>query len=44
VRDVVTDWTPSATYEPSWTTARADEFRHQWRDLAATTYPRQESS
>jgi glycerol kinase len=44
VRDVVTDWTPSATYEPSWTSARSDEFRHQWRDLAATTYPRQESS
>jgi glycerol kinase len=44
VRDVVTDWTPSATYEPTWTADRAGEFRHQWRDLAATTYPRQEPS
>jgi glycerol kinase len=44
VRDVVTDWTPSARYEPTWTAARANDFRHQWRDLAATTFPQQESS
>jgi glycerol kinase len=42
--DVVTDWAPSATYEPSWTAARAGEFRSQWRELAATTYPQQENS
>jgi glycerol kinase len=43
LRDVVTEWTPSATYEPSWTAGRADEFRSAWRDLAATTYPTQET-
>jgi glycerol kinase len=44
VRDVVTDWTPSASYEPSWAAARAAEFRSAWRDLAATTYSNQETS
>ncbi len=39
---VVPDWTPAATYEPSWTEQRANEFRDQWRELAATTYPSQE--
>ncbi|TXI57691.1 FGGY family carbohydrate kinase [Mycolicibacterium mageritense] len=43
VRDVVTDWTPSASYEPRWTAARASEFRSAWRDLAATTYPQETS-
>lgn len=38
VRDVVSAWTPSASYEPSWQPARADEFRSAWRELAATTY------
>ena len=42
VRDVVTTWRPSATYEPSWAASRAAEFRDQWRRLAATTYPPQE--
>ncbi|TPW93728.1 MULTISPECIES: FGGY family carbohydrate kinase [Mycolicibacterium] len=36
--DVVTDWTPSATYEPRWSAARAAEFRSAWRELAETTY------
>lgn len=44
VREVVPDWTPSAVYQPSWTPARAAEFRQQWRELAATTYPTQETS
>jgi glycerol kinase len=39
LRDVVAEWTPSATYEPRWAAARADEFRSSWRSLAATTYP-----
>lgn len=38
VADVVTDWTPSATYEPRWRAARAAEFRSAWRELAETTY------
>ncbi|MCV7201139.1 carbohydrate kinase [Mycolicibacterium peregrinum] len=38
VADVVTDWTPSATYEPCWSAARAAEFRSAWRELAETTY------
>lgn len=38
VADVVTDWTPSATYEPRWSAARAAEFRSAWRELAETTY------
>ena len=38
VTDVVTDWTPSATYEPCWSAARAAEFRSAWRELAETTY------
>lgn len=38
VSDVVTDWTPSATYEPCWSAARAAEFRSAWRELAETTY------
>ncbi len=41
---VIDDWAPSATYEPRWTDDRADEFRSQWRALAATTYPAQETS
>lgn len=44
VSNVVTAWSPSATYEPSWTGARAHEFRHQWLHLAASTYPDQENS
>lgn len=44
VRDVVTDWTPAATCEPSWAPARAAEFRYQWRQLAATTYLPEENS
>ncbi|MEE6164091.1 MULTISPECIES: FGGY family carbohydrate kinase [unclassified Mycolicibacterium] len=43
VRDVVSPWTPSATYEPSWQPARADEFRSAWRTLAATTYSQETS-
>ncbi|WP_029369418.1 FGGY family carbohydrate kinase [Mycobacterium sp. UM_WWY] len=43
VRDVVSQWTPSATYEPSWQPARADEFRSAWRALAATTYSQETS-
>lgn len=38
IREVVSDWTPSASYEPSWPQHRADEFRSSWRELAATTY------
>lgn len=38
VADVVADWTPSATYEPRWSAARADEFRSAWHELAETTY------
>ncbi|WP_166906697.1 FGGY family carbohydrate kinase [Mycobacterium sp. DL440] len=38
VSDVVTDWTPSAGYEPRWSPARATEFRSAWRELAETTY------
>jgi glycerol kinase len=38
LRDVVTDWRPSASYEPTWTAGRTDEFRSAWRELAATTY------
>ncbi|CRZ19097.1 FGGY family carbohydrate kinase [Mycolicibacterium neworleansense] len=38
VADVVTDWTPSAGYEPRWSAARATEFRTAWRELATTTY------
>ena len=44
LRDVVSGWTPAATYEPGWTAPRAAEFRHRWRELAATTYPTQETS
>jgi len=43
LRDVVTGWTSSATYEPNWTPTRAGEFRQQWRELAATTYSTQET-
>ncbi len=32
---VVGEWRPSATYEPRWMPARAEEFRRHWRDLAA---------
>ncbi|MFV8172829.1 FGGY family carbohydrate kinase [Mycolicibacterium peregrinum] len=38
VTDVVTDWTPSATYEPCWSAARAAGFRSAWRELAENTY------
>ncbi|MUL84052.1 MULTISPECIES: FGGY family carbohydrate kinase [unclassified Mycolicibacterium] len=38
VSDVVTDWTPSAGYEPRWSPTRATEFRSAWRELAETTY------
>ncbi|MGV0735601.1 FGGY family carbohydrate kinase [Mycobacterium syngnathidarum] len=43
VSDVVTDWTPSATYEPRWSPALAAEFRSAWRELAATTYSQENS-
>ncbi|WKG02878.1 FGGY family carbohydrate kinase [Mycolicibacterium sp. HK-90] len=43
VADVVTDWTPSATYEPRWSPAHATEFRTAWRKLAATTYHQENS-
>ncbi|CAN5678466.1 FGGY family carbohydrate kinase [soil metagenome] len=36
--DVVPSWTPAATYEPRWSTERADEFRSSWRALASVTY------
>ncbi|MEV0672800.1 FGGY family carbohydrate kinase [Mycobacterium sp. NPDC050441] len=36
--DVVTDWTPSASYEPRWSPPRAAEFRSAWRELAENTY------
>jgi len=39
LRDVVPPWTPTSTYEPVWSPARADEFRSAWRRLAHTTYP-----
>jgi len=39
LRDVVPPWTPTSTYEPVWSPARADEFRSAWRRLADTTYP-----
>ena len=42
--EVIPEWTPAATYEPSWTRPRAREFRDQWRELAATTYLNQEYS
>ena len=42
--EVVPEWTPSATYEPSWTQPQANEFRDRWRDLATTTYLTQEHS
>jgi len=41
VREVVPAWTPAASYEPSWSAARAAEFRSAWRDLATTTYPQE---
>ena len=44
LRGVVPGWTPASTYEPRWSSARADDFRSAWRELAATTYPRQEPS
>jgi glycerol kinase len=43
VREVVSPWSPSASYEPSWQPARADEFRSAWRELAATTYSQETS-
>ncbi|WP_135458844.1 FGGY family carbohydrate kinase [Mycobacterium sp. DL99] len=43
VSDVVTDWTPSASYEPRWNPARAAEFRSAWRRLAETTYHQENS-
>lgn len=43
VRDVVADWHPSATYEPSWSAARAGEFRSAWRELAETTFTQENS-
>jgi glycerol kinase len=39
LRDVVTPWTPSGTYEPRWEHDRATEFRSTWRVLAANTSP-----
>ncbi|MGB3483602.1 MAG: FGGY family carbohydrate kinase [Mycobacterium sp.] len=36
--EVVPAWTPSATYEPAWTSERAGEFRSQWRMLAERTF------
>ena len=43
LRDVVPSWTPASSYEPSWSSAQAGEFRSAWRQLAATTYPPQEA-
>ena len=43
LRDMVPSWTPASSYEPSWSSTRADEFRSAWRELAATTYPPQET-
>ena len=43
LRDVVPSWTPAATYEPVWSADRADEFRSQWRELAATTFSQETS-
>ncbi|MGV0815779.1 FGGY family carbohydrate kinase [Mycolicibacterium boenickei] len=43
VSEVVADWTPSATYEPRWSPARAAEFRSAWRELAETTYHQENS-
>ncbi len=31
---VVGDWTPSASYEPRWSSDRRSEFRHRWGELA----------
>ncbi|MUL65633.1 carbohydrate kinase [Mycobacterium sp. CBMA 234] len=44
VRGLVTGWHPVATYEPSWSPARAAEFQGQWRELASGTYLAQENS
>lgn len=38
LRDVVTPWAPSATYEPRWGADRAGEFRSKWRELASRSY------
>lgn len=43
VSEVVSSWTPSASYEPRWQSARADEFRSEWRELAATTHSQETS-
>ena len=43
LRDMVPSWTPASSYEPSWSSTQADEFRSAWRELAATTYPPQEA-
>jgi len=44
LRGVVPAWTPAATYEPTWSMARAAECRSAWRELADTTYTREETS
>ncbi|MDT5265088.1 MAG: glycerol kinase, partial [Mycobacterium sp.] len=38
LRDVVTPWTPSGTYEPRWHADRVVEFRSAWRTLAESTH------
>lgn len=40
VRGIVPPWTPASSYEPTWDSARASEFRSAWRQLADTTYER----
>ena len=44
LRAVAGSWTPATTFEPQWDGARAEEFRCDWRELAATTYRRQDRS
>ena len=35
VAGIVGGWSPSATYEPRWTSARAEDHLGRWRDLVA---------
>ncbi len=44
LRGVVPAWTPASTYEPTWSGARAIEFRSAWRELADTTFTSEETS
>ena len=41
VGDVVGGWTPTATYEPTWSSDRADEHLGRWRDLVRRSLEQQ---